>query len=79
MVEVPGVGGQSPIDRVHNGVFNDEHRARHPRGEEVLSPARKAVGLHQESPGEKPVVCCHLPVHDVLCENMSAVDTKRQI
>lgn len=72
MVEIPGVGGQNPVDRVHNRVFNDEDRARHPRGEEALSPPRKPVGLHQESSREKPVVCCHLPIHDILCEDMCA-------
>lgn len=72
MVEIPGIGGQNPVDRVHNGVFNDEDRARHPRGEEALSPPRQPVGLHQEFPREKPVVCCHLPIHDVLCEDVCA-------
>ncbi len=72
MVEVPGVSGQAPVDGVHNGVLDDVHRARHASGEEPLRPARQPIGLHQEAPGEEPVVRSHLPVHNILCENMGA-------
>ncbi len=72
MVEVPGVGGQAPVDRVHDGVLDDVHRARHSGGEEPLCPARQPIGLHQEASGEEPVVRSHLTVHNVLCENMGA-------
>lgn len=72
MVEVPGVGGQAPVDRVHDGVLDDVDAPRHAGGEEALCPARQPVGLHQEAPGEEPVVRSHLAVHDVLCENMGA-------
>lgn len=50
MVKIPGIGDQNPVDRVHNGVFNDEDRAGHPRREEALSPPRQPVGLHEETP-----------------------------
>lgn len=72
MVEVPGVDGQTPVDRVHDGVLDDVHRARDAGGEQTLGPARQPIGLHQEASGEKPVVRSHLPVHNVLCENMGA-------
>lgn len=72
MVEVPGVGGESPVDRVHDRVFNDVHRARHATREEALCPARESISLHQKASGEKPVVCSHLPIHNILCENMGA-------
>lgn len=66
MVEVPSVGGQAPVDGVHDGVLDDVHRARHAAGEETLRPARKPIGLHQEASGEEPVVRGYLPVHNVL-------------
>lgn len=72
MVEVPGVGGQLPVDGVHDGVLDDVHTARHAGGEDPLRPARKPIGLHQEASGEQPVVRGHLPVHNVLCEDMGA-------
>lgn len=72
MVKIPGIGSQAPVDRVHDGVLNDVHRARHPGGEEPLCPARQSIGLHQEASREKPVVRSHLPVHNVLCEDMGA-------
>lgn len=71
VVEVPGVGGHAPADRVHDGVLHDVHRARHAGREEPLRPARQQIGLHQEAPGQEALVRSHLPVHDVLCENMS--------
>lgn len=72
MVEVPRVGCQAPVDRIHDGVLNDVHTARHASREEAFRPARQPVGLHQEASGEKPVVRSNLPVHNVLCENMGA-------
>lgn len=77
MVEVPGVGGQAPVDGVHDGVLDDVHRAGHAGGEQALCPARKPIGLHQEASGEEPVVRSHLPVHNVLCENMGADGYKK--
>lgn len=76
MVEVPGVGGQAPVYRINNGVFNNVHRARHAGGEDMLRPARQSIGLHQEASGKKPVVLSHLPVHNILRENMSAEKTQ---
>lgn len=76
MVKIPGVGGQAPVDRVHNGVLNDVHRARHSGRKEALCPARQPVGLHQEASREQPVVRSHLPVHNILCENMGAYPNK---
>lgn len=72
MVEVPCVSGQAPVDRVHNGVLDNVHRARDAGGEELFCPARKPIGLREEASGEKPMVRSHLPVHDVLCENVGA-------
>lgn len=72
MVEVPGIGGQAPVDRVYNRVLNDVHTARHAGGEEPLCPARHSIGFLQEASGEKSMVRSHLPVHNVLCENMGA-------
>lgn len=72
MVEVPGIGGQAPVDGVYDGVFDNVHRAGHATGEEWLRPARQPVGLHQQASREKTVVRCHLSVHDVLCEDVSA-------
>lgn len=75
MVEVPGVGGQAAADRVYDGVLNDVDGARHAAWEERLGPARQPVSLHEQAPRQETVVCCHLPVHDVLREDMCA-DTK---
>lgn len=72
VVQVPGVGGQASGDRVNDGVLHDVDGARHPGGKEALGPARQPIGLHQEASGEKPVVRRHLPVHDILRENMCA-------
>lgn len=44
--------------------------------EEAFGPARHAVGLGQEPPGEQLVVRRHLPVHDVLGQDMFA-ETER--
>lgn len=72
MVEVPGVGGQAPVDRVHDGVLDDVHKSRHASREESLRPARQPVGLLQEASGEEPVVHSYLPIYNILCENMGA-------
>lgn len=72
MVEVPSVGCQAPVDRIHDRVLDDIHIARHARREEPLRPARQPIGLHQEASGEKPVVRSNLPVHNILCEDMGA-------
>lgn len=40
VVEVPGVGGQAPVHRIHDRVLNDVYRARHASGEENLCPTR---------------------------------------
>lgn len=72
MVEVPGVGGQAPCDRVHDGVLDDVDTTGHVGGEEPLRPARQPMSLGEETSGEEPVVHGHRPVHNVLCENMSA-------
>lgn len=72
MVEVPGIGGQAPVDRVDDGVLDDVHRARHASREYPLCPARQPIGLHQEASGEETVVRSHLPIHNVLRENMGA-------
>lgn len=72
MVEVPGVGGQGAVDRVHNRVLNDVDRARHSAWKERLGPARQPVGLHEEAPGQEEVVRCHLPVYHVFREDVGA-------
>lgn len=72
MVEVPGVGCQTPVDGVNDGVLDDVYTPRHAGREEGLRPARQPIGLHQEASRKKPVVRSHLPVHDVLSENMCA-------
>lgn len=72
VVKIPGVGGQTPVDKVHDGVLNDVNRSRHARGEESLCPARHSIGFHQEASRQKPVVISNLPVHNILCENMGA-------
>lgn len=72
MIEVPGVGGQAPVDRIHDGVLDDIHKSRHATRKEPLCPARQSVGLLQEASGEKPVVHSYLSIHNILCENMGA-------
>lgn len=72
VVEVPSVSCQTPINRIHDGVLNNVHTARHASREEPLCPARQPIGLHQEASGEKPVVRSYLPVHNVFCEDMGA-------
>lgn len=52
VVKIPGVGSQAPADRVHDGVFDNVHTARHPGGEEPFCPARQSIGLHQEASRE---------------------------
>lgn len=53
MVEIPGVGGQAPVDGIHDGVLDDVHGARHAGREETLCPTRQPIGLHQEASGEE--------------------------
>lgn len=72
VVEVPGVGRQAPVDRVHDGVLDDVHKTRHTSGEEPLCPARQPVGLLQEASGEEPMVHSYLSIYNILCENMGA-------
>ena len=76
VVEVPGEGGQALGHRINDGVLHDVDGAGQVGGEHLLGPARQAVGLGEEAPGEQPVVCCDLPVDHVLCEHMGAAGNR---
>lgn len=55
MVQVPGLGDERVGLRVHDRIFQDVDRPSHVHGEDSLRPARQAVGLRQQSPGQQVV------------------------
>lgn len=72
VVDVPGERGHGPVLGVHDRVLQDVDGVGDIGWEEALCPARHPVGLGQEPPREQLVVRRHLPVHDVLGQDMFA-------
>lgn len=73
MVDVPGEGGHGLVLWVHDRVLQDVHRVGNIGRKQSLRPAGHPVSLGQESPGQKLLVRCDLPVYYVFSQDMFAV------
>ncbi len=72
MIYVPGQRREAPVSEVHHRILDDVNRTRQIPREDTLRPAREAIGLRQEPPGQEEVIRRHLTGKYVLRQNMSA-------
>lgn len=72
VIHVPGQRGEASVSGVDDRILDDVNRPRQIPREEALRPARQAIGLRKEPPGQETVVWRHLAKNDVLCQNVIA-------
>lgn len=56
VIYVPGQRGEASVPGVDDRVLDDVNRTRQISREDALRPARHAIGLREEPPGQEAVV-----------------------